>query len=64
MFCIQGKDKTMSVLRGLLRDLGAELRDDWLEVNSRVEGTWSKDAEVRMASTLQACGSPAVCEAR
>ncbi|XP_034392088.1 uncharacterized protein si:ch211-197l9.2 [Cyclopterus lumpus] len=41
----EGKDKTMSVLRGLLQDLGAELRDEWLEFNSRANSTWSKDAE-------------------
>ena len=52
---MQGKDKTMSALRGLLQDLGSELRDD-----TKVKQC--KAAEVRMVFTLQlrdAAGSPA-----
>lgn len=38
---MQDKDKTMSVLRGLLQDLGSELRDDTKVKQCKV-------AEVRM----------------
>lgn len=47
---MQGKDKTMSVLRGLLQDLGSEPRDD-----TKVKQC--KAAEVRMVR--DAAGSPA-----
>lgn len=54
-FKLQGKDKTMSVLRGLLQDLGAELRDEQIRFDSEVKATHGKAAEVRVVFTLQAC---------
>lgn len=62
-FFIQGKDKTMCMLQGLLQDLGAELRDEQIEFNSEAKTTQGKAAEVTVMFTLQACVSPAVCEA-
>ncbi|XP_042347003.1 LOW QUALITY PROTEIN: uncharacterized protein LOC121946488 [Plectropomus leopardus] len=41
----EGKDKNMSVLRGLLQDLVAELRDEGIETDSEVKATQGKAAE-------------------
>ncbi|XP_058500190.1 uncharacterized protein si:ch211-197l9.2 [Solea solea] len=41
----EGKDRTMSVLRGLLQDLSAELQDEQTDVNSKVKTTQQKAAE-------------------
>ncbi|XP_045913140.1 uncharacterized protein LOC123975585 [Micropterus dolomieu] len=41
----EGKDKTMSVLRGLLQDLGAELQDERIEFDSEAKATQGKAAE-------------------
>lgn len=63
IFFIQGKDKTMSVLRRLLQDLGAELQDERIEFDSAAKATQGKAAEVRIKFTLQACSPPVVCGA-
>lgn len=55
---IQGKDKALLVLRGLLQDLGAELRDERIEFDREAKNTQSKAAEVEMMFTLQACFPP------
>lgn len=49
---IQVKDKTMSVLQGLLQDLGAELRDERIEVDSEATAMQGRAAEVRTVFTL------------
>ncbi|XP_040908484.1 uncharacterized protein si:ch211-197l9.2 [Toxotes jaculatrix] len=41
----EGKDRTMSVLRGLLQDLGAELRNDRIEFDSEAKATQGKATE-------------------
>ncbi|XP_032375930.1 uncharacterized protein LOC116692053 [Etheostoma spectabile] len=41
----EGKDKTMRILGGLLQDLGAELRDERIELNSEAKITQGKAAE-------------------
>lgn len=45
----------MSVLRGLLQDLGAGLQDERIELDGEAKATQGKTAEVRMVFTLQAC---------
>lgn len=45
----------MSVLRGLLEDLGAELQGEQIEFDRDAEVTHGKAAEVRMVFTLQVC---------
>ncbi|KAI3357477.1 hypothetical protein L3Q82_015892 [Scortum barcoo] len=42
---LEGKDKTVSVLRGLLKDLGADLRDEWIEFDSGAKAARGKAAE-------------------
>lgn len=44
----------MSVLRGLLQDLGAELQDEKIEYDSGAKATQGKAAKVRMVFTPQA----------
>ncbi|XP_028266726.1 uncharacterized protein LOC114439135 isoform X2 [Parambassis ranga] len=41
----QGKDTIVSMLQGLLQDLGAELRDELIEFDSQAKGTSGKAAE-------------------
>ena len=57
MFFLQVKDKTKSVLQGLLQDLGAELRDERIELDSEANAALGRAAEVRTALTLRACVS-------
>lgn len=45
----------MSVLKGLLQDLAAELQDEQIECDSKAKATPGKPAEVRMVFTPQAC---------
>lgn len=54
----QCKDKTMSVLRGLLQNLSAELREEQTEFNSEAKATQGTASEVRLVFTLQACFPP------
>lgn len=61
MFLFQGKDRIMSALRGLLQDLGAELRDERIEPDSEAKAKQGRAAEVRMANTHQACVSLLLC---
>lgn len=61
IFLFQVKDKTVSVLRGLLQDLGAELWDERIEFDSEAKTPQGKAAEVRMVFTPQAC---ALCPPR
>lgn len=51
---IQGKDRSMSALQGLLQDLSAELQDERTEFESAPKAAQSKAAEVRAVFTLQA----------
>lgn len=51
---IQGKDRGMSALQGLLQDLSAELQDERTEFESAPKVPRSKAAEVRAWFTLQA----------
>lgn len=51
---IQGKDRSMSALQGLLQDLSAELQDERTEFESAPKALQSKAAEVRAWFTLQA----------
>lgn len=51
---IQGKDRTMSALQGLLQDLSAELQDEPTEFKSASKAPQSKAAEVRVMFTLRA----------
>ena len=60
MSFIQGRDKTVSVLQGLLQSLCAELRDEWITFDNNAKIMQDKAAEVRMVFTLQACVPPAV----
>ncbi|XP_051281872.1 uncharacterized protein LOC127377754 [Dicentrarchus labrax] len=46
----EGKDKTLSVLRGLLQDLGAELRDERIEFNSEAKARQDKADEGAVSS--------------
>lgn len=55
---IQCKDKTMSVLRGLLQNLSVELRDEQTEFNSEAKATQGMASEVRLVFALQACFLP------
>ncbi|XP_076597397.1 uncharacterized protein LOC143327105 [Chaetodon auriga] len=48
----EGKDKTMSVLRGLLQDLGAELRDERIESDREAKATQAKAAECAVSRIL------------
>ncbi|KAL7399657.1 hypothetical protein ABVT39_028048 [Epinephelus coioides] len=48
----EGKDKTMSVLRALLQDLGAELQDEWIEFDSEAKATRGKAAECAASRLL------------
>lgn len=54
-FFIQDREKAMSVLKGLLQDLAAELQDERIECDSKAKATPGKPAEVRMVFTPQAC---------
>ncbi|XP_029362597.1 uncharacterized protein LOC115046402 [Echeneis naucrates] len=53
----EGKDRAMSVLRGLLQDLGAELRDERAELNAEAKATQEKTAE-RAATDVFHDGRP------
>lgn len=54
----------MSVLRGLLQDLGAELQDEPTEIKSTPKVAPGKAAEVRMLFSPSGMTlPPAVCEA-
>lgn len=48
----------MSVLRGLLQNLGAELRDERIAFDSEAKAKQGKVAEVRMVLSFQACVPP------
>lgn len=56
---LQGKEQTVSVLRRLLQELGAELQEDRSEFKRTSEAAQGRAAEVRLAGV----GPPAVCEA-
>ncbi|XP_041656185.1 uncharacterized protein si:ch211-197l9.2 [Cheilinus undulatus] len=47
------KDKTMSVLRGLLQDLGTELQDDPVDFDTQAKATQVKAAEAALSSIFQ-----------
>uniref|UniRef100_UPI0037E9AC1D uncharacterized protein n=1 Tax=Semicossyphus pulcher TaxID=241346 RepID=UPI0037E9AC1D len=49
----EGKDKTISVLRGLLQDLSAELRDDPIEFGREANATQGKADEGAVSSMLK-----------
>lgn len=50
-FLIQGKDQTVSVLRRLLQELGAELQEDKSEFSRPSKAAEGRRAEVRRAGT-------------
>lgn len=53
--CIQDREKTTCVLKGLLQDLSAELQDEQIECDREAKATPGKPAEVRMVFTPRAC---------
>ncbi|XP_039864146.1 protein SOGA1 isoform X2 [Simochromis diagramma] len=51
----QDREKAMSVLKGLLQDLAAELQDERIECDSKAKATPGKPAERRVGGVFQ-CG--------
>ncbi|XP_071333219.1 uncharacterized protein [Trachinotus anak] len=58
------KGKTMSVLRGLLQDLGAELRDERIEFNSEAKATRGKAAECAVFQDERPCEAYRICSSK
>ncbi|AWP10394.1 DUF3166 domain containing protein [Scophthalmus maximus] len=63
----EGKDKTMSVLRGLLQDVAAELRDERIEIDSGAKATQDKAAECPVTGFLlddRPCEAGRICSSK
>ncbi|XP_023271312.1 uncharacterized protein LOC111661859 [Seriola lalandi dorsalis] len=63
----EGKDKTMSVLRGLLQDLGAELRDERIEFPSEAKAMQGKAAEFAVSDIFhdeRPCEADRICSSK
>ncbi|XP_018542876.2 protein SOGA1 [Lates calcarifer] len=63
----EGKDKTMSVLRGLLQDLGAGLQDERIELDGEAKATQGKTAERAVTGFFRderPCAAGRICSSK